>query len=110
MNNVTVGLGGPSYTAGQEAEPSLMSLPGDRVPRPSPLSRSDAEHAVDKPGKKQLPTVTLSFPSGSLVKNTPASAGDAGSTPGQENPLEEERATHSSILAGRIPWTEDYSS
>ena len=26
---------------------------------------------------------------------------------GQENPLEEERATHSSILAWRIPWTED---
>ena len=25
-------------------------------------------------------------------------------SPGQENPLEEERATHSSILAWRIPW------
>ena len=28
---------------------------------------------------------------------------------GQEEPLEEEMATHSSILARRIPWTEDYS-
>ena len=26
---------------------------------------------------------------------------------GQENPLEEEMATHSSILAWRIPWTEE---
>ena len=26
---------------------------------------------------------------------------------GQEDPLEKERATHSSILAWRIPWTEE---
>ena len=26
---------------------------------------------------------------------------------GQEDPLEEEMATHSSILAGIIPWTEE---
>ena len=26
---------------------------------------------------------------------------------GQEDPLEEEKATHSSILAWRIPWTEE---
>ena len=26
--------------------------------------------------------------------------------PGQEDPLEEEMATHSSILAWKIPWTE----
>ena len=27
-------------------------------------------------------------------------------SPGQEDPLEKEMATHSSILAGKIPWTE----
>ena len=27
---------------------------------------------------------------------------------GQEDPLEEEMATHSSILAWRIPWTEEH--
>ena len=37
---------------------------------------------------------------GSVVKNPPANAGDAGSTP---DPLEEEMATHSSILAWKIP-------
>ena len=47
-----------------------------------------------------------------LVKNLPAvqdstcNAGDPGSIPGQEDPLEKEMATHSSILAWRIPWTE----
>ena len=41
-----------------------------------------------------------------VVKNLPASAGDirdAGSIQGQEYPLEEGMATHSSILAWRIP-------
>ena len=32
-------------------------------------------------------------------------AGDAGSIPGSGRSLEEEMATHSSILAWRIPWT-----
>ena len=34
-----------------------------------------------------------------VVKNPPANAGDLGLIPGQENPLEEGMATHSSILA-----------
>ena len=41
-----------------------------------------------------------------MVKNVPAIARDVGSIPGlgnQEDPLEEEMATHSSILAWRIP-------
>ena len=45
-----------------------------------------------------------------MVKNTPANAGevsDVGSIMGQEDPLEEGMATHSIILAWRIPWTED---
>ena len=42
-----------------------------------------------------------------MVKNPPASAGDEGSIPGREDPLEKEMKTHSSILAWRIPWTEE---
>ena len=45
-----------------------------------------------------------------MVKNPPASAGDVNDTcsiPGQEDSLEEGVATHSSILAWRIPWTEE---
>ena len=50
------------------------------------------------------------FPSGSAVKNLLANAGEVqgmcvGSL-GQEDPLEEGMATHSSILAWRIPWKE----
>ena len=33
--------------------------------------------------------------------------GDIGSITGQEDPLEEEMATHSNILAWKIPWTEE---
>ena len=39
------------------------------------------------------------FPAGSEVKNLPVNAGDAGSSLGQEDPLEKEMATHFSILA-----------
>ena len=38
-----------------------------------------------------------------VVKNPPANAGSLG----WEDPLEEEMAIHSSILAWRIPWTEE---
>ena len=44
-----------------------------------------------------------------LVKNLPANAGDtinARSIPESGDPLEEEMAAHSSILAWKIPWTE----
>ena len=45
-----------------------------------------------------------------MVKILPANAGDAGdagSKLGQEDPLEEGMAIHSSILAWRISWTEE---
>ena len=45
-----------------------------------------------------------------VIKNLPANAGDmrdTGSVPGWEDPLEEGIATHSGILAWRIPWTEE---
>ena len=40
-------------------------------------------------------------------KESAYDAGDAGSIPGREDPLEEEMVTHSSILAWGIPWTEE---
>ena len=44
-------------------------------------------------------TFVLGFPGDSTVKNPPAKAGEV--------PLEKEMATNSSILAWRIPWTEE---
>ena len=52
-------------------------------------------------------------PGGWVVKILPANAGDAGdagSKLGQEDPLEEGMAIHSSILTWRIPWTEEPGS
>ena len=43
-----------------------------------------------------------------VIKNPAANSGDTGDTswiPGQKDRLEREMATHSSILAWRIPWT-----
>ena len=45
------------------------------------------------------------FPSGSAGKESACNAGDLGSIPRWEDPLEKGKATHSSILAWRIPWT-----
>ena len=50
------------------------------------------------------------FPDGSAVKNLPAMQEPHKmqvQSLGWEDPLEEEMATHSSILAWRISWTED---
>ena len=41
-----------------------------------------------------------------MVKNPPAMQETGVLTLGQEDPLEEEMAPHSSILAWEIPWTE----
>ena len=43
-----------------------------------------------------------------LVKNLPAVRETQVRSLGWEDPLEKEMATHSSILAWRIPWTEEY--
>ena len=50
------------------------------------------------------------FPGSLVVKNPPANAGDKRLwVPflGQEDLLKEKMATHSDILAWRIPWTEE---
>ena len=45
-----------------------------------------------------------------VVKNLPASAGELRPqvrSLGQEDPLEKEMAAHSSVLACKVPWTEE---
>ena len=42
-----------------------------------------------------------------MVKNLPAIQETWAQSQGQEDPLEKEMATHSSILAWRITWTEE---
>ena len=50
---------------------------------------------------------TEGFPSGSVVKNSPAMQKMWVQSLGQEDPPEKEMATHSSILTWEIPWTEE---
>ena len=50
----------------------------------------------------------MGFPGGSMVENPSASVGYTGSILGSErSTLEKDMATHSSILAWKIPWTQE---
>ena len=49
----------------------------------------------------------MGFPAGSVGKESPCNAGDPGLIPGLGRSTEKEMATHSSILAWRILWTEE---
>ena len=52
----------------------------------------------------------MAFPDGSVVKNLPAMQEMWVWSLGQEDHLEESMTTHSSVLAWRIPWTEEPGS
>ena len=54
-------------------------------------------------------TNSVVFPGGPDGKESACNSGDWVQSLGQEEPLEEGMATHSSILAWRIPWTEKAS-
>ena len=67
--------------------PSVRKIPWRRDSLPSP--------------------VFLGFPGGLGGKESACNAGDLGSSVGWEDPLEKGMSTHPSILAWRIPWTEE---
>ena len=56
--------------------------------------------------KQQQYNLKWCFPGGLAVKNLPAMQEMQVLSLGQEDSLEESMATHSNILAWRIPWTE----
>ena len=51
--------------------------------------------------------ISLGFPHSSEGKVSACNVGDLSSIPGLGRSLEKERATHSSTLAWKIPWTEE---
>ena len=55
----------------------------------------------------QMQVKERGFPGGSVVKNPPAKQEVQVRSLGQEDPLEKEMATHSSLLAWKMPWTEE---
>ena len=74
--------------------------------KPSPLSGPVKKLSSTKlvPGAKKI---GVGFPGGSPVKNPPPMQKMLVQFPDQEDPLEKEMTTHSSILVWKIPWTED---
>ena len=52
-------------------------------------------------------SLSLIFRGGSVCQESTCSAGDLGFIPGSGSSLEKDMATHSSILAWRISWTEE---
>ena len=54
-----------------------------------------------------LLSLLLILPGGSVIKNLPAVQEPWVQSLGQEDPLDKGMATQSSILAWRIPWTEE---
>ena len=59
-------------------------------------------------GEGYMHIYCMSFPGGSDVKNLPAMQETQVQSLGQEDLLEKGMATHSSLLAWRIPWTEEH--
>ena len=53
--------------------------------------------------------ISRGFPGGTVVKNTPVMEETRVQSLGQEDPLEEDTAIHSSVLVWWIPWTEESS-
>ena len=76
-------------------------------------SRKEGSHySTSVPWERPLRFAGISllygaFPGGSVVKDLPANAGDMVWPLSQGDPLEEEMATHSSMLAWRIPRTKE---
>ena len=66
-----------------------------------------AVHGVSRSWTRLSDWTELKWLSSKEPAHYAGAAGNASSTPGQEDPLEEGMATHSSILTWRIPWTEE---
>ena len=75
------------------------------------LGRSLGEgngYSLQYPGLEILQTFKRASLGTQMVKNLPAIQETQVQSLGGEDPLEKEMATHSSILAWRIPWTEEF--
>ena len=87
----------------------LRGLPGSSAGKESTCSTGDPSSI---PGLGRSPGEGIGYPLqyswasmvAQMVKKSACSAGDLGSIPGLGRSLEKGKATHSSILAWRIPW------
>ena len=72
-----------------------------------PILQSWKDHQQGADSDSEQGRERAGFPGGSAVKNLPAMLETRAQSLGGEDPLEKEMATHSSILAWKIPWTEE---
>ena len=68
------------------------------------LKRQEGRYLMIKNGDYEVKRVSLMA---QMIKNLPAMQETQVRSLGQEDPLEKGMATHPSILAWRIPWTEE---
>ena len=75
----------------------------------SDLARTDhvSLHRYYNISTETLHCFNLGLPGGSVIKSWLANSGDVGSIPGLGRSLQEEMATHYSVLDWKIPWTEE---
>ena len=78
-----------------------------RTGKPGMLQSMGSQRVGHDWATEQQQCEVVAFPDGSAVKNPPAMQETWIWFLGQEDPLEEGMAIHSSILAWRIPWTEE---
>ena len=91
-------------------ELALVSVRRCPYPQPRPKGQRPARRGGAEHCSLHVTGVTLGFPGGSAVNTLPAVLETQETrvrSLGQEDPLEGGMATHSSILAWRIPWTEE---
>ena len=112
-------LKNPPSNAGDTVRPLVLEystcqgFPHSSVGKESACNAGDPGliPGLGRPWRRdRLPTpVFLGFLGGSHGKESTRNVGDLGLIPGLywEDPLEKGKATHSSILAWRIPWTEE---
>ena len=80
-----------------------LGFPGSLAGEESACNAGDPSSI---PGLGRVKSFT-GFPVAQMVKNLPAMLETWVRSLGQKNPLEKGIATHSSILAWKIPWTEE---
>ena len=107
-------LPGPSVNSGPRALPrKLEGSPGYAGVKPEKPAPQPRDPRVWGPGLFWLHIVCTAprswelLPGGSVVKVPSTKEETKLPSLGWEDPLEKEMATHSSILAWRIPWTEE---
>ena len=82
-----------------------MGFPDSSVGKESACSAGDPSSIPGSGRSAGEGIVFLGFPGGSAGKEPAHNVGGLGLIPGLGRSLEKEKATYSSILAWRIPWT-----